>query len=139
MNMLNQYRAQRRMGGHNPRGIGTVAVGTIVYLQDGISPFGGFRAKPIKINPWMVTAWMNREIGAARKGADGRYENTFAVGGHLATVQSLRDGRTQTVADWIILACVDAGLTQTWRIHRPKRGTARVLPAPRRMLELATV
>jgi hypothetical protein len=32
------------------------------------------------------------------------------AGGHLAIVRSLRDGRRQLVADWILLACVDAGL-----------------------------
>jgi hypothetical protein len=63
-------------------------------------------------NPWIVVAWLNREYAAARK-VDGRYISTFCRGGHLAIVQSLRDGRTATVADWILLQCEDSGLTKS--------------------------
>jgi hypothetical protein len=97
--MLNQYHAQRRQGGHNPHGKGTIPVGAILYLQDGMRPMGGFRTTPVCRNPWQVIAWLPRESFTGP-----------AAGGHLALVKSLRDGRTQTVADWILLACDDAGL-----------------------------
>ena len=32
--MMRQYGAHRRMGGHNPLGVGVIAVGSIFYLQD---------------------------------------------------------------------------------------------------------
>lgn len=58
----------------------------------------------VRREPWMVEAWLPRELGAARKVA-GRYESPRMAGGHLARVRSLRDRRrTATVADWILLA-----------------------------------
>lgn len=58
----------------------------------------------------MVEAWIPREyttLDATTK----RFKSVRIAGGHLAIVRSLRDRRrVQTVADWILLACVDAGL-----------------------------
>jgi hypothetical protein len=96
--MIRQYFAQRCRAGSQKR-IGTIPVGTIVYLQDGIRPLSGFRDSPICRNPWIVESWHPRtQCGRAM------------AGGHLATVRSLRDGRRQQVADWILLTCIDAGL-----------------------------
>jgi hypothetical protein len=34
----------------------------------------------------------------------------YIAGGHLVTVRSLRDGRRQQVADWLILCAIDNDL-----------------------------
>jgi hypothetical protein len=96
--MMRQYYAQR-FHARSPKRTGTIPVGTIVYIQDGIRPLSGFRERPVCRNPWIVESWHPRtHCGKAM------------AGGHLATVRSLRDGRRQQVADWILLTCIDAGL-----------------------------
>jgi hypothetical protein len=96
--MMRQYYAQRFRAGSLKR-VGTIPVGTIVYIQDGIRPLSGLRQPPICRNPWIVESWHPR-----------MFCGKAMAGGHLATVRSLRDGRSQQVADWILLACIDAGL-----------------------------
>ena len=96
--MIRQYFAQRFRAG-SPKRVGTIPVGTIVYIQDGMRPLSGFQGHPICRNPWIVEAWHPRLVCGKT-----------TAGGHLATVRSLRDGRRQHVADWILLTCVDAGL-----------------------------
>jgi hypothetical protein len=75
--------------------VGTIAVGTIVYLQDGLRPLGG-PVTPAFRNPWIVQAWllMDREGHGIRQC-------------HLAVVKGLRDGRVTVVADWIILRSLE--------------------------------
>jgi hypothetical protein len=96
--MLRQYYASPFRGGDNPRRVGTIDVGQIVYLQDGLGPFGpGSRFwSPVFRNPWIVEAWHPRELLGKR-----------CAGGHLATVRSLRDGRRQVVADWLLRMCLE--------------------------------
>jgi hypothetical protein len=96
--MLRQYHAPRFAGGNNPHRIGTVPIGSIVYLQDGCRPFS-FPSITRCVNPWIIESWHNREYCTGAVGA----------GGHLATVRSLRDGRRKQVADWILRAHDDAG------------------------------
>lgn len=92
------------------RNIGTIAVGTILYIQDGIRPLRGFSREIVRRDPWIVEAWLPREY-AAWDAASRSFKRTWIAGGHLAVVRSLRNGnRVQTVADWILLACMDAGL-----------------------------
>lgn len=95
--------------------IGTIPIGTIAYIQDDHRPIGATmqtaRLTPRRMharNPWVVVAWLNREYYPAVHGKGVVYMR----GGHLAVVKSLRDGRTKTVADWVLLQCVDAGLTR---------------------------
>ncbi len=102
--MIQQYHAQRHIA-NTPHHTGTIPVGTIIYIQDGARPLSGFRETPVCRNPWKVEAWLNREYSTIPG-------ITMMAGGHLAVVKSLRDGRTQKVADWILLLCVDAGLTK---------------------------
>ena len=96
--MICQYYAQRWRPGSLHR-VGTIPVGTIVYIQDGIRPLSGFRERPTYRNPWIVESWH-----------PGILCSKAMAGGHLATVRSLRDGRRQQVADWVLLTCIDAGL-----------------------------
>lgn len=99
--MTHQYHAQRRLGGHNPHGIGTIPIGTIVYLQDGLRPMGRKRGDWIYRNPWIVEAWLNRDYA---KSTPAGFTTVQMAGGHLAQVRSLRDGRRAQVADWLIRA-----------------------------------
>jgi hypothetical protein len=89
--------------------IGTGAVGTIVYIQDQMSPPGSIRTPPVRRNPWIVEAWENRPYYPC---SPNRPKVMFRAGGHTAVVRSLRDGRVRSVADWILLACIDAGFTK---------------------------
>lgn len=92
--MIHQWNPQRFRYRQDGRRIGTIETGTIVYIQDGIRPFGQDRHwGPVRRNPWIVEAWQNR---------DGDDIHGVRAGGHLAVVRSLRDGRRATVADWII-------------------------------------
>lgn len=104
--MIRQYNPQR-FRYHNGRKIGTIPVGTIAYIQDRLGSYDS----PVCRNPWIVVAWIPREVGADAI-VNGRYENRRMSGGHLAIVRSLRDGREQTVSDWILVGCDDAGLTR---------------------------
>lgn len=101
------------------RQIGTIPVGTILYIQDGLRPLSGFSKpfvyrNPLLVEPWIVEAWLPRDY-AQWDGASRKFKTVRIRGGHLAQVRSLRD-RTQVkaVADWILLACMDAGLEKSF-------------------------
>jgi len=90
--------------------IGVIAVGTIVYIQDGVTPLRGLTRQVVCREPWIVEAWLPRDY-AKWDPTLRRFKAMRIVGGHLALVRSLRDRkRVQMVADWILLACIDAGL-----------------------------
>ena len=86
--------------------VGVIPVGTIVWLQDNIRPFRGIEY-PVRRDPWILTAWMNREYYPCVAGAP---PVEYLSGGHLAIMKSLRNGREHQVSDWIIEKCIDAGL-----------------------------
>jgi hypothetical protein len=99
--VLNQYNSQR-FRNVNGRRVGTVPVGEIVYIQDA-RPLRGFTGPVVCRNPWIVEAWLPRFVDCT-----GRY----ASGGHLAVVRSLRNGRREVVADWLLLMAVDENLVK---------------------------
>lgn len=102
--MVRQYGAQRYKGGSLAHlRIGTVPIGTILYLQDHIDRYRG----PVCRNPWIVEAWLNREYYPC---TPTRPRTTYMRGGHLAVVRSLRDGRRQRVSDAIVLQAYDLDL-----------------------------
>lgn len=125
--MFRQYYAQRFRSMYSPiakivrrktvyyadprdRQIGTIAVGTILYIQDGVRPLKGLTRDVVQREPWIVEAWLPREY-AKWDGVSRTFKTVRIRGGHLAVVLSLRDGRRRkAVADWILLACLDAGL-----------------------------
>jgi hypothetical protein len=110
--MIRQYCAQRSRpsSGFRDRRVGTIDVGTILYIQDGINPLRGFTRQIVCREPWIVEGWIPREY--SKWDPQNRTFQTVRIsGGHLAQVRSLRDRRrVQLVADWILLACSDAGL-----------------------------
>lgn len=89
--------------------IGTIPVGTIVYIQDGVRPLRGLTQPVICRDPWIVEAWLPCDY-SKWNAATRTFTSVRIAGGHLAIVRSLRSGRVQPVADWILLACIDAGL-----------------------------
>ncbi len=105
-----QHHAQRFRILPDGRRVGTINVGTILYIQDGVRPFR-FPDRVIRREPWRVEAWIPRET-ISWDPATRRYKTIRCPGGHLALVRSLRDSRrTSQVADWLLLACMDAGLS----------------------------
>ena len=109
--MLRQYHAQRRQGGDNPLGVGTVALGSIFYLQDDgywRARFGGTAACR---TPWIVEGFLNGQYHAARRNpATGHWLGVY-VGNRtdLAVLRSLRDGRRQSVAIRLLQLHEDEG------------------------------
>lgn len=90
--------------------VGTIAVGTILYIQDGVRPLRGLTRPLLCREPWIVEAWLPRDYTQWNTSTR-TFSSTRIAGGHLAVVRSLRDRRrVQRVADWILLACIDAGL-----------------------------
>jgi hypothetical protein len=107
--MERQYYAQRFRLLPDGRGVGTINVGDILYIPDDIRPFS-FPAKIVCREPWRVEAWIPREV-TTRDFQTGQHRLARCAGGHLALVRSLRNSRrTRQVADWVLLACADAGL-----------------------------
>jgi hypothetical protein len=99
------------------RKVGTVPVGTILYIPDGIRPFTGLARPVICREPWIVEAWLPREY-AKWDGSQRRFRTVYIRGGHLAVVCSLRNrNRVQRVADWILVACIDAGLEKLSEVN----------------------
>lgn len=108
--MLRMYYAQRRRGGHNPHGVSSISLGSIFYFQDNVRPMGGdpfqYRS-PVRKNPWIVVAFLNREYFLCIKGAP---PITYLAGGHSILIRSLRDGRYKTVGEWCVHACEELDL-----------------------------
>jgi len=104
-----QYNAPR-FRYRNGRHVGTVNVGEIIYIQKNLTPFRFTESAQLR-EPWSVEAWIPRE-NTYRDPKTGQHALKRCAGGHLALVRSLRDRRkTQLVADWILLACIDHGFS----------------------------
>ena len=110
--MIRQYFAQRRQGGENPLGVGVIATGTIYYLQDDGYFRDRYGGRAICRNPWMVEAFLNGTVAAARCDAvTGRWEDrTYSRRSDLALVRSLRDGERRLVAVRALILHDDLGL-----------------------------
>ena len=112
--MFHQYGAQRFTFSCSlavaSRRVGTIPVGTIIYIQDGVRPLSGLSRAIVCREPWIVEAWLPRDY--SKWDPDIKAFRTVRIrGGHLARVRSLRDQRrVKQVADWILLKCIDAGL-----------------------------
>jgi hypothetical protein len=114
--MFRQYYANRfrSMYPPVPKKVGRK---TVYYKdpRDRLNPLNGFTAPIVCREPWIVEAWIPRNY-AQWDAATRRFRNVRIRGGHLAVVRSLRSQRTTTVADWILLACADAGLD--WQLRQ---------------------
>jgi hypothetical protein len=112
--MVHQYGAQRFrlccLSAFGNSHVGTIPVGTIVYIQDGMRPLSGLTRSIVCREPWMVEAWLPGDYTKWDANI-GQFKKVRTSGSHLAQVRSLRDRRrVKQVADWILLQCIDAGL-----------------------------
>ena len=131
--MIRQYGAQRCRDGHNPLRVGVIPVGAIFYIQDEGWWRDRYRGAPVCRNPWIVEAFLNGTIGAARRHRDtGLWEDAYFAGrSDMALVRSLRDGRRRQVAVRTLILHEEHGLTagdvgypslpdmRLWRVRRP--------------------
>jgi hypothetical protein len=112
--MMRLYGAQRRRGGANPLGVGTVAVGSLFYLQDQAFFSDRHGGRAVCKVPWQVEGFLNGMLHASRRDPDtGVWRDSFWSGrSDMAVVRSLRDGRRRTVAVRLLLLHADLGLTK---------------------------
>ena len=111
--MIRQYGAQRCRGGDNPLRVGIIPVGAIFYIQDEGWWRDRYRGAPMCRNPWIVEAFLNGTIAAARRNRDtGLWEDVyFARRSDMAQVRSLRDERSRRIAVRTLILHEDHGLT----------------------------
>ena len=111
--MIRQYFASPFMGGHNPLRIGTIAVGAIYSLQDDCWWRDRHRGAPQHRDPWIVEAFLNGTVGAARRDPTTSLWQSLTIAGRsdLAIVRSLRNGRRCTIAVRSLRAHDDEGLS----------------------------
>jgi hypothetical protein len=84
----------------NGRKSARIQVGEVVYVQDGLGPFGPRQFwRPVRKDPYIVESFANREYAQY---AGGQYRTVYIRGGHLVTLRSLRTGRRIQVADWLV-------------------------------------
>ncbi|MCR0984016.1 hypothetical protein [Roseomonas populi] len=109
--MLRQYHAQRRQGGDNPLGVGTIALGSIFYLQDDGYWRARFGRAAVCRTPWIVESFLNGQYHAARRDpATGHWLSVYAANRtDLAMLRSLRDGRRQSVTVRLLQLHEDEG------------------------------
>ncbi len=82
--MMRQYGAQRCRGGDNPLRVGTVAVGSIFYLQDEAFFRDRFGGTAVCRTPWQVLGFLNGTMGAARRNRDtGLWEDAYVLAGRI--------------------------------------------------------
>lgn len=93
--MIRQYGAYRARGGSNPLRVGTIAVGTIVYLQDQSFFRDPYASQLVCRTPWQLEGYLNGQLHASRRNRDtGLWESAFRSGrSDMAVVRSLRDRR----------------------------------------------
>ncbi len=130
--MIRQYYAQRARGGDNPLRVGTVAVGSIFYLQDE----GFFRDRyggtAVCRTPWQVLGFLNGTMGAARRNRDtGHWEDAYRSGrSDMALVRSLRDSRiVRQVAVRTLVLHDDLGLAKQPTLYPTLPDVRRFRPA----------
>jgi len=112
--MIRQYYAQRRQGGFNPLGVGTIAIGSIYYIQPNHWWNDRYRGKPDHQEPWIVEAFFNGLMGAATRNPEtGFWEDRFiSHRSDSALIRSLRTGRRRTILVRTLLLHDDEGLTK---------------------------
>jgi hypothetical protein len=110
--MMRQYFAQRCRGGDNPLRVGIIPHGAIFYLQVSSWWRDRYRGAPTCRTPWIVEAFLNGTLAAARRNSDtGRWEDLYVTGrSDMAIVRSLRDGIRRTVAVRTLILHEDEGL-----------------------------
>jgi len=118
--MLRHYFAQRCRGGRchggdNPLRIGTIAIGSIYYVQPDHWWRERFRGKAECREPWMVEAFFNGTIEAARRDPETREWRSIYITGRsdFALIRSLRTGRALRIAVRSLHLHDDEGLSHS--------------------------
>lgn len=98
--MLRQYYTSPFMGGNNPLCVGTIAVGSIYYIQDDRWWRDRLRGAPVFRDPWIVEAFLNGVCAACRLNPTTRkWESVFIKGrSDTALIRSLRTGKQREIA-----------------------------------------
>lgn len=111
--MIRQYFTSPFMGGYNPLHIGTIAAGSIYYLQNDGWWRDRYRGRPVCREPWIVEAFLNGTLGAARRDPRTGFWQDLYISGRsdLAVVRSLRNGKRRSITVRVLRAHDDAGLT----------------------------
>ncbi|ACB97279.1 hypothetical protein [Beijerinckia indica] len=112
--MIRQYYAQRCQGGDNPLRVGTIAIGSIYYIQPTCWWRDRFRGKAECREPWIVEGFFNGLMGAAIKDPlTGYWENRYVSRrSDTALIRSLRTGRRRTTLVHTLILHDDEGLTK---------------------------
>jgi hypothetical protein len=112
--MLRQYFASPYQGGDNPLRVGTIAVGTIFYLQDDRFFRHQILSSRNSRSAWIVEAFLNGVVCAARRNTlTGRWEDLYIKGrSDRAILRSLCDSRRKTIAVRLLEAHSALGLTR---------------------------
>jgi hypothetical protein len=110
--MFRQYFAQRCRGGDNPLRVGVTPAGAIYYLQNEGWWRDRYRGAPTCRAPWIVEAFLNGTLAAARRNPrTGRWEDVYVAGrSDMAIVRSLRDGRRRAIAVRLLILHENEGL-----------------------------
>ncbi len=130
--MIRQYYAQQARGGDNPLRVGTVAAGSIFYLQDDKFFRDRFGGMAVCRTPWQVLGFLNGTMGAARRNRDtGRWEDAYRSGrSDMALVRSLRDARlVRTVAVRLLALHDELGLVKQPTLYPALPDVQRFRPA----------
>ena len=111
--MLRQYFAQRCRSGDNPLRVGTIAIGSIYYIQPDHWWRERFRGAPPCREPWIVEAFFNGTLEAAFRDPETRQWRSLYIKGRsdFALVRSLRSGRKQRIPVRILRLHDDEGLS----------------------------
>lgn len=110
--MIRQYFAHQRRGGCNPLGVGVIPVGATFYIQDEGWWGDRYRGAPIRRNPWIVEAFLNGTLAAARRDPEtGMWQDRYlSRRSDTAVVRSLRDGRRRRIAVRVLILHEEHGL-----------------------------
>jgi hypothetical protein len=110
--VIRQHFAHRRRGGCNPLGVGVIPVAAIFYIQDEGWWRDRYRGAPICRNPWIVEAFLNGTLAAARRDPEtGMWQDRYLAGrSDTALVRSLRDGRRHRIAVRVLILHEEHGL-----------------------------
>ncbi len=105
-----RYHPQRFRDLPDGRRVGTVNVGDIIYIQDGVRPFS-FPTTIIRRQPWKVEAWTPRDP-VTRDPETRRYKTVRVAGGHLALVRSYEIPAVPSM-------CLSARTTEPYMTFQP--------------------
>lgn len=109
--MLRQYFASPFIGGNDPLRVGTIAVGSIYYIQHDSWWRDRYRGNPVCRDPWIIEAFLNGVCAASRRNAKTGFWEDVHVSGRSdrAVIRSLRTGKRAEIAVRMLQNADDQG------------------------------